>query len=265
MDNRERYLRDMETSKRRSNRPCAVRGCSEPRFVWGNGCVASRCHEHQLETQRRSQRRQMTDPATGEIVTASNLWGRRLVPSPETGALIKRGILSSRHKVIDPVTGEVITRTALASRRRVIDPETGESISVAALRHRQKVIDPETGRVLSKSALDKLIHRRRVGYQDAQDAGRRRRESRAGLPPYPRMNPWPSDCQCCHKPIDPTRKHGRLFKGESPDPLAETVGHEPPLSWLRSHLDWDGSLILRPEHWACNMAKNRRPDWERTT
>jgi hypothetical protein len=61
------------------------------------------------------------------------------------------------------------------------------------------------------------------------------------------MDPWPTDCQVCHEPL----------RG----PVHED--HEPPLRWLRDHPDYDGPLVLRPSHPACNLAKGKRPDWER--
>jgi hypothetical protein len=67
-------------------------------------------------------------------------------------------------------------------------------------------------------------------------------------------------CALCGEPIDPARKHGW---GRA-DPLGATLGHEPPIAWLALHPEYDGPLVLRPEHWCCNMAKGTRPDWELT-
>ena len=50
-----------------------------------------------------------------------------------------------------------------------------------------------------------------------------------------------------------------------PDPLSESLGHEPPIRWVARHPDYDGPRVLRPEHLACNMAKHVRPDWEMPT
>ena len=83
---------------------------------------------------------------------------------------------------------------------------------------------------------------------------RGRREALAGLPPYPRMDPWPTDCQVCGEAIDLTLVY--------PNPLAETDGHEPPIRWAAKHPDYDGCYVLRPEHSRCNKRKGARPDWE---
>ena len=69
-----------------------------------------------------------------------------------------------------------------------------------------------------------------------------------------RVRPWPQDCQVCHLPMDP-------FLG-FPRPMAATLGHEPPVAWMLRHPDYEGPLVIRPEHWSCNNAKSDRPDWE---
>ena len=69
---------------------------------------------------------------------------------------------------------------------------------------------------------------------------------------WTRLAPWPSGCGIC----------GRPFEGSFPSPLAETLGHEPPIAWMRAHPEYDGPLLIRPEHWACNIRKGARPDWE---
>lgn len=83
----------------------------------------------------------------------------------------------------------------------------------------------------------------------------RRRETRKAVPPYPRMDPWPTDCQCCHEEIDTTLPR-RSSRGAS-------EGHEPPLIWAARHPEYEGTYILRPEHFGCNSRKGSRPDWER--
>jgi hypothetical protein len=83
---------------------------------------------------------------------------------------------------------------------------------------------------------------------------RGRREALAGLSPYPRMEPWPTDCQCCGEPIDPALSF--------PNALSESFGHEPPIRWAERHPEYDGPFALRPEHLVCNQRKNDRPDWE---
>lgn len=84
-----------------------------------------------------------------------------------------------------------------------------------------------------------------------QDSRRRRRETPGS---WPRLVPWPSTCQVCGRPLDPSV--------EWPDPLSESLGHEPPIFWVARHPDYDGPRVLRPEHLICNMAKRTRPDWE---
>jgi hypothetical protein len=69
-----------------------------------------------------------------------------------------------------------------------------------------------------------------------------------------RLDPWPTHCHACGLLIDPARRF--------PDPGSESVGHEPPIAWTKTHPEYAGSLILRPEHWGCNHAKGARPDWE---
>lgn len=73
------------------------------------------------------------------------------------------------------------------------------------------------------------------------------------------MDPWPTDCQVCYQPIDPGLRHG---PGGQRDPMAGVYGHEPPIAWMLRHPDYDGLLVLRPEHWLCNAKKHARPDWE---
>jgi hypothetical protein len=76
--------------------------------------------------------------------------------------------------------------------------------------------------------------------------------------PYARMDPWPTDCQCCHLPIDGAVKHSAVVK----DPMGETDGHEPPIHWADAHPEFTGPYVIRPEHWKCNHKKGARPDWE---
>ena len=84
-----------------------------------------------------------------------------------------------------------------------------------------------------------------------QETRRRRRETPGT---WSRMTPWPSTCSVCHLPIDAAVRW--------PQPLSESLGHEPPIAWIRDHLDYEGPLVLRPEHLACNLAKHDLPDWE---
>jgi hypothetical protein len=80
-------------------------------------------------------------------------------------------------------------------------------------------------------------------------AAHRRREMSLA---WGRPAPWPTACVIC----------GGAFEGSFPNPKAETLGHEPPLSWVRKHPEYSGPFMVRPEHWACNRRKWRHPDWE---
>lgn len=84
-----------------------------------------------------------------------------------------------------------------------------------------------------------------------QDARRRRRETPGT---WSRLLPWPAACQVCGLPIDPALAW--------PNPLSESLGHEPPIFWTGRHPDYDGPRVLRPEHLGCNLAKRDRPDWD---
>lgn len=69
---------------------------------------------------------------------------------------------------------------------------------------------------------------------------------------WSRVEPWPTDCMICGLP----------FEGSWPEPRSQTIGHEPPVAWMLRHPEYDGPLILRPEHWGCNARKGSRPDWD---
>ena len=71
---------------------------------------------------------------------------------------------------------------------------------------------------------------------------------------WQRVSPWPTDCMIC----------GLSFEGAYPDSRSETIGHEPPIAWMLRHPDYEGDLVLRPEHLSCNVRKQARPDWEIT-
>jgi hypothetical protein len=94
--------------------------------------------------------------------------------------------------------------------------------------------------------------------EDALRRMRRRREAKANVPPYARMDPWPTDCQCCHEEIDSTLRHTQRTRERK----ALSIGHEPPIAWARDHPEYRGPYILRPEHFWCNLHKTNRPDWE---
>jgi hypothetical protein len=106
------------------------------------------------------------------------------------------------------------------------------------------------GVAIESSRRFKVNHPERVA-----DARRQRRE---GSYVYHRLNPWPTDCQVCGLPLNPDRKHSQFRQ----DQLASSLGHEPPLAWVRRHPEYEGPLTLRPEHWGCNLRKKARPDWE---
>lgn len=93
---------------------------------------------------------------------------------------------------------------------------------------------------------------RRTGYRASKAAQLRRREAMAART-WARTEPWPTTCAVCGQAIDPERRH--------PDPLAQVLDHEPPIAWVRDHDDYDGPLVLRPTHAACNASKGKQPDW----
>jgi hypothetical protein len=86
----------------------------------------------------------------------------------------------------------------------------------------------------------------RLGHEDA----RRRRRETPGT--WARLDPWPATCQICSLPIDPALTW--------PNPLSESLGHEPPIFWALTHPEYDGPHVLRPEHLACNVGKGAHPD-----
>ncbi len=69
---------------------------------------------------------------------------------------------------------------------------------------------------------------------------------------WSRVNPWPTDCVIC----------GLAFEGAYPDARSESLGHEPPIVWMLRQPEYSGALVLRPEHFACNVRKSDNPDWE---
>jgi hypothetical protein len=83
-----------------------------------------------------------------------------------------------------------------------------------------------------------------------REGARRRRRETPGT--WARLDPWPATCQVCGLPIDPALAW--------PNPLSESLGHEPPIFWALRHQQDDGPRVLRPEHLACNVAKGVRPD-----
>jgi len=90
---------------------------------------------------------------------------------------------------------------------------------------------------------------------DHPEKERERKRRRREAPfTWARLDPWPSFCHLCGLFIDPAR----VF----PDRGMGTLGHEPPVAWMLRHPEYGGTLVLRPEHWACNAAKSDRPDWE---
>jgi hypothetical protein len=77
---------------------------------------------------------------------------------------------------------------------------------------------------------------------------RRRRVAKAGIALVIRVDA--DHCGVCLGPLIEERRH--------PDPLATSVGHEPPLVIAKR----DGWLVVveRPEHLRCNLQKGDRPD-----
>jgi len=75
--------------------------------------------EASQEASLKTNRRLVTDPATGEQIRAGALSNRRLVTDPVTGEMVRAGALSTRRLVEDPVTGEMVRAGALSKRKRI--------------------------------------------------------------------------------------------------------------------------------------------------
>ena len=96
-----------------------------------------------------------------------------------------------------------------------------------------------------------------AAYGKAHPAERRERNAKrralAANVEWVRLTPWPHECLVCGEPIDKSLIY--------PDQMSETIGHEPPISWLVLHPEYEGEAVVRPEHLLCNKAKFTRPDW----
>lgn len=79
---------------------------------------------------------------------------------------------------------------------------------------------------------------------------RRRKVARAGILLVVKVEA--TECGICLRPLEPDRSH--------PDPLATTIGHEPPLA-VAAREGWTVA-VERPEHLGCNLWKGARPDAE---
>lgn len=72
------------------------------------------------------------------------------------------------------------------------------------------------------------------------------------------QDPWGTTCGRCGCTIDPNEHHGT----HKHNPLAESVGHEPPISYAIAN--GINKVLVRPEHWRCNFRWGRTmPDHER--
>ena len=194
---------------------CIVEGCTEDRAVARSGYVYSRCRSHQREY-------------SSQVVRE---WKAR---NPDYDAEYMR-----QWRLANPEKDAEINRRTHERHERAYFTEIQRRFS-----DRHPGISSRYHRVYRRRHPDRV-----------KDGKRRRREALAGLPPYVRMDPWPTDCQCCHEPIDATlRQHTK----------AASEGHEPPIKWAKRHPEYTGPYVLRPEHFGCNSAKRDLPDWELT-
>jgi hypothetical protein len=131
-------------------------------------------------------RKLVTDPETGETISAGALSKRKPKLDPETGEMIRAGALSQRKPKLDPETGETISAGALSQRKPKLDPETGETISAGALSKRKPKLDPETGEMIRAGALSQ----RKV--VTGADGVKRSRGSEASLKKYRRRREDPT-------------------------------------------------------------------------
>lgn len=246
-----------------TGKPCAVDGCSEPRWVLKTGQVRARCHAHALDLMRKSQ-----------LANARKPCGVDGCPEPRhqtAGATVsfchahylESMRTSKRHTAAKPCTF-----TGCREPR-----QTGQARCVEHFRQQRRAggpcptpgcTEPRWDAVRSSYCHHHQLEanrasKQKTGYRADKAKQRRRREAPWTWVP---LLPWPSLCGVCHLPIDSTIKHGRESQGGRKHPFGETIGHEPPVAWLMAHPEHDGPLVLRPEHWACNSAKRDKPDWE---
>ena len=81
------------------------------------------------------------------------------------------------------------------------------------------------------------------------------RRERKVLRAWVRLVPWLNKCFICNEAIDSTLRY--------PNPASESIGHEPPIAWVSARPEYEGTLVLRPEHLICNKRKGARRDAER--
>ena len=243
-----------------ADRPCLVEGCTAPRAVTKSGRVYYRCLTHQREyvpsplkdrqplNERPCSVKDCDEPRVVSKFGKTYPWCR--VHRNEVRAVFNRDYrnqnpgFSTRHSRL--------SRERHPERKKAGDHRYYEANKEKAIAYSKAWHDARPGSIAEAGRRFRERHPERV-----EDQRRKRRETPFV---YHRMDPWPSECQHCGEPIDHGRKHGHFRH----DPLAESLGHEPPLAWAARHPEYTGPYVLRPEHWACNAHKRARPDWELT-
>lgn len=92
------------------------------------------------------------------------------------------------------------------------------------------------------------------GRAGERKAAHKRRDDLRGLVQV-WQDPWEKVCGRCECPIDPNERHPGNGRH---NPLAESVGHEPPRSYAVANGITE--VLLRPEHWRCNAWEATTPD-----
>jgi len=251
-------------TRRPAGRLCAVEGCSEPRWVLKSGQVRARCHAHALELMRKSQSANADKPCS-----VPGCPEPRLRTASATLSFCHAHHLESVRRSTQSTAGRLCTFPGCQEPRpkglRRCREHTRQQWRPGRPCPKPGCTEPRWDAVRSSYCHFHQLEanresKRRTGYRADKASQLRRREAPWTWLP---VSPWPSVCGVCGLPIDPSLTHGREAYGGRKHPQGETIGHEPPIAWMAAHPEYDGPLLLRPEHWACNAAKGDRPDWER--
>ena len=250
---------------------CVTEGCEEERAVAKSGHVYPRCRTHHRELHY-GQLRAWKEKNPDYDAEYMRKWREA---NPERNDAINKRFRENH----GPEYWKEVTRRHLDShpgitkerkiRYRAAHPgSSGEEKRRYAARHPDRVAaqrERDRGKRLvygreymrkrykdDPEGIHAIARRYRARHPDRVKAGKIARRSTPYT--YLPMDPWPTDCQVCHLPMDPTA----LVR----TPMGASVGHEPPLKWMREHPEYEGPFILRPEHHGCNSFKNAHPDWE---
>src|ERR1035437_2108609 len=245
-----------KTYTARPDWPCLVGGCPEPRYVTPSGYAYARCERHKKDLGCAAEKaRRQSDPEAARAAARARRWAD-IEKSRERERTYSRDTFYPRKKLSDPeffqrrgrkdYARHSEARLATARDYRARDPEKWRAYNRAT-----RAEDPERHRKYGRDEWAKNPEKYREG---ARRKAHIRRIRLAGVPPYTRIDPWPTECQCSHEAIDLSLSRR--------DPMGETIGHEPPICWLERHPEYDGPRIERPEHLSCNMHKHQKPDWE---